>query len=138
TMPEWIQLIGSAWVYVRPGQPPISYHPIPPYSLEVTVEDRGHPIMAGVPSSFFLAKDELWQNLREAPNGGTGGVLASARDERTVDGQIQVTTGPVAYALQRGQGRVFNTHLGHSPSTFRNPDFQKIMVQSAEWVAGLR
>jgi type 1 glutamine amidotransferase len=135
TMPKWIELIGTAWVYARPGQPPISHHPEPPQSIEVTVEDTRHPIMAGIPREFNLQVDELYQGLREAAHGDTGHLVASGTDTRPVGGVMRSITEPAAFALERGKGRVFNMHLGHSVSAQGDPNFQRIIAQSVRWVA---
>lgn len=135
TMPEWIELIGTAWVYGRDDQHPISHHPEPPLSIQVAVEDTRHPIMAGIPREFKLQKDELFQGLREPPHGDTGHVIASGTDTRPVGGTMVSITEPVAFTLDRGKGRVFNMHLGHSVSTQGDPHFQRIIAQSIKWVA---
>ena len=44
---------------------------------------------------------------------GPGRILMTAKDEREEGGQTKVTTGPVAFALERRKGRVFHTYLGH-------------------------
>lgn len=136
TMADWIQLIGSAWVYARPGQPPISHHPEPALAITVTVDDTGHPIVAGVPLKFQLETDELFQGLREGPNGDTGHVVASGTDTRKENGQVGSITEPVAFALTRGKGRAFHMHLGHGISTYSNSNFQRIIAQGTMWVAG--
>ena len=40
---------------------------------------------------------------------------------------------PVAWARQIGQGRLFFTNLGHTPSTWDDPRFRKQVVEAVKW-----
>lgn len=130
----WLELIGSVWFYAPETNHARSFHPEPPRQVRIEVEDSGHPIMAGLPASFVLAREELYQNLLQAPFGNTGHVLASGTDERLDAPE------PVALALptdpETPEGRVFHLTLGHFVSTYENPDFQRMIVQGVRWVTG--
>lgn len=43
---------------------------------------------------------------------------------------------PVAWVKSIGQGRLFYTNLGHTPSTWRDPRFQSQITQAVLWAAG--
>jgi type 1 glutamine amidotransferase len=43
---------------------------------------------------------------------------------------------PNAWARQIGQGRLFFTNLGHTPSTWNDPRFRHQIVEAALWTAG--
>jgi len=43
---------------------------------------------------------------------------------------------PVAWARQIGQGRLFFTNLGHTPSTWDDPRFRKQIVEAVNWTGG--
>lgn len=123
---DWKDLIGSVWIY-GPGK---STHPEPAAPIRIRVTDSGHPIMAGLPSEFMLAKEELYQQMGIGST-GPGMALAEGTDER--DGVV--TTEPVAFVLERGRGRVFHMYLGHFISTHLDGRFQKMITQGIEWAA---
>jgi uncharacterized protein len=131
---EWKELIGSVWVYAPEGDPRRSHHPEPPGPLTIRVENPRHPIMAGVPSEFRLAKEELYQNMLVADS-GRGEAIATGMDARNATGGTEVTAEPVAFALERGRGRVFHLYLGHFISTHSDWRFQKMVTQGVEWAA---
>jgi type 1 glutamine amidotransferase len=124
--PEWLALVGSVWVY---GPPPAgSSHPEPAKAITVRVTAPSHPIMASLPSEFTLQREELYQNMGQGPD-GPGQPLAVGYDAR------QAAPQPVAFALERGKGRVFNLYLGHFVSTHSDWRFQKLLTQGLEWAA---
>jgi type 1 glutamine amidotransferase len=131
---EWRELVGSVWVYAPPGDPQGSFHPEPPLLITVTLDEPTHPILAGIPSEFTFAKEELYQNMAPASD-GPGLCLATGRDVRMENEQKKESKAPVAYALERGNGRVFNMYLGHYVSTHVDWRFQKMITQAVEWAA---
>lgn len=42
---------------------------------------------------------------------------------------------PIAWARQIGQGRLFFTNLGHTPSTWDDPRFRRQIVEAVKWTA---
>lgn len=97
----------------------------PPYQmLRVQTKDDAHPITDGVKA--FDIQDELYIMEPLVP------------DERHVflecslDGVVQ----PVAWTRNVGQGRLVYHALGHSESSFSNPSFMKLMVNSLHWAGG--
>jgi len=134
-LPGWVHLVGSVFLYAAP--PFGSHHP-DVQSIEVTVEDTRHPIVDGVPETFTLEGDELYMNMREAPYGDTGRLLATGTvREQGSNGNLHTWTEPIAFTLERGRGRVTHIYPGHSVSTHINPHFQRIICQSVEWAAAL-
>jgi type 1 glutamine amidotransferase len=43
---------------------------------------------------------------------------------------------PIAWARQIGQGRLFFTNLGHTPSTWDDPRFRAQIVEAVKWTGG--
>ncbi|TCS14513.1 ThuA domain-containing protein [Caulobacter sp. BK020] len=43
---------------------------------------------------------------------------------------------PIAWARQIGQGRLFFTNLGHTPSTWDDPRFRRQIVEAVNWTGG--
>jgi type 1 glutamine amidotransferase len=121
---DWRNLIGSAFVYG------ISGHPVPK-EIKVRLADPAHPIVAGIPAEFTIQEDELYQNMSIA-QGGAGCPLAHGT---TLDDAGNPVTEPVAFTLERGQGRVFHMYLGHFISVHRDWRFQQMITQGVKWVA---
>ncbi len=95
-----------------------------PAGLEFAVhlEDRAHPVTAGLDD--FTVNDEIYMSAWDPEIH----VLASATwAERSH---------PMAWTKSYGQGRVFYTTLGHGPSTFQNPQVQKMLANAVRWAAG--
>jgi type 1 glutamine amidotransferase len=125
---DWKNLIGSIWVYG------MSEHPEPPRAVTVKIKDAHHPVTAGMPAEFTLAKEELYSfEAMAKADGGPGRVLAEGS---TYDSKAGLNkTDPVAFALERGGGRVLNVYLGHFISSYRDWRFQKLLTQGVEWAA---
>ena len=120
-------MIGSAFVYSEHGNG--SSIPKPPSELTVYATDPSHPIMNGVDEEFAL-KEEFFQLMRPARNGDIGHEIAAAEDPRESQRE------PVAIVLERGDGRVFHLYLGHFLNTHFDTNYQKMLIQGVEWVAG--
>lgn len=90
-------------------------------NVVVQMEQPRHPTMQAVPS--FQITDAPIQSESHLPAGAQ--VLARQRN-----GQ------PLAWAQQVGKGRIFVTALGHAPSAWNHPAFQKMVVNAVYWCAG--
>jgi hypothetical protein len=128
----WLDLIGSAWVYDEGVYGPFksTHPPAGPVTVQVTAPQ--HPIMAGLPSEFTFAAEELYQIMAPSEVYGPGTELARGSQVT----EIGVAVEPVAFAFGRGRGRVFNLYPGHFVSTHRDWRFQKMVTQGLEWAAG--
>lgn len=98
----------------------------------VKTRDSSHPIMAGLPSEWMHAADELYVRMRGSAE--RLHVLASARAPKTGHHE------PVVWWTQFGKGRVVTTSMGH----YQRPahytallcvGFQTIFARSCEWAA---
>ena len=125
--PEWLDLVGSVFVSGISGHPPLA-------PVQIRLDRPDHPILAGIPREFVFQEDELYQRMQVSAN-GPGDRLATGT---TPDGHGGTAEEPVAFVLQRGQGRVFNLYPGHSISTHRDWRFQQMITQGVEWVSGRR
>ncbi|WP_233216457.1 ThuA domain-containing protein [Blastopirellula marina] len=86
-----------------------------------------HPILTGLPRATFQQQGSLYK---------TSPLLVGTRVLLTgkIGGQ---PTEPVAWTFQRSDGgRSFFTSLGH-PTDFANPSFQRMLLNSVYWAAGL-
>lgn len=100
----------------------------------------------------FMLDDEYYrwratQGLRgiNLPRNLPGTKVLLSLDETSVDKDIQ--KGPLAYAHHqpiawkktfRGGGRVYYNNMGHSDSTWSEPEFRTSLVKGVSWVTGKR
>ncbi len=85
---------------------------------------REHPVLAGVPADWTLAKDELYLNLSFSAT-----PLLLSRDE---DGTEHVT----AWLAMAGGAPLFGTTLGHSDATIEDPVYQRLLANAVLLVTG--
>ncbi len=97
----------------------------------VVTRDSKHPIMAGLPSSWLHASDELYDRLRGPAENMT--VLATAYADKGQGGSGEHE--PMLMAIDYGKGRVFHTTLGHSPEAMQCVGFIVTLERGAEWAA---
>jgi len=121
--PEFVELAGRIWF----GDvcPPDRGQHDPFRTFEVVIADREHPITKTMEN--FEVPDELYTCLTgETPIH----VIATARSSR--DGKDY----PMAFVLEIGKGRVFQTVLGHDTRCYETPGVQTLMQRACLWTAG--
>ena len=132
TWPEYHEITGGGWITGT------SYHP--PYGeFTVNVSNPGHPGVQGV--SDFSTNDELYMGL--AHREGNEVFLTGASEEGTwpwgperAPTFMAGGTYPLAWTRTYGAGKVFVLLLGHDGRSFETPEFQRIVLNGVEWVAG--
>ncbi len=116
--PEFADLVGRVWD-PRKGHDPRR-------AFAVRIVGAAHPITRDMKD--FEADDELYWCLKgDRPVD----VLAVARS--TVTGRDE----PIAFAFERGKGRVFQTLLGHDARAIERPGAAELLLQGCLWSAGL-
>jgi type 1 glutamine amidotransferase len=88
------------------------------------IEDKEHPITK--PMADFEIQDETYQNAYHPEFK----LHSLGRIDRGPEQQSMV------WVQECGQGRVFNTTLGHGQAAFDNPQFQRFVVRGLYWAAG--
>jgi type 1 glutamine amidotransferase len=88
------------------------------------IEDKQHPITAGM--GDFEIQDETYQSEYHPEFK----LHSLGRIDRGNEQQSMI------WAQDYGQGRVFNTTLGHDGSTWKNPQFERLLVRGLYWAAG--
>jgi type 1 glutamine amidotransferase len=131
---EYEKMCGGNW---RPN----NGHHSARHDFTVTVQDREHPIMRGLKTTFAQASDELYANLKWQPAGAFH-VLATAWDDHSLyrQGEKQPLPGagaaePMLWTVNYGQGRVFVTALGHDTAAMKNAGFGVTLARGTEWAA---
>ena len=101
----------------------------------MTVEDRQHPVMAGVSPKFIVREDE-WYTYDRSPRPNVH-VLASV-DESTYTPMSRIRMGdhPVVWTNPRKAARNVYFQIGHSASLFDNAEFVRMFTNALCW--GLR
>jgi len=101
----------------------------------VNVEDKSHPAMKGLPSSFTIDREEFYTYDKDPrPNVH---VLASV-DENTYkpDSKIKMGDHPVVWTNEHIKARNIYIFMGHRPEHFQNPAYTQLFHNSILWAAG--
>jgi len=93
-------------------------------SFMLRIEDKKHPVTATL--GDFEIQDETYQNAYHPKFK----LHSLARMDRGNEQQS------MAWVQDYGQGRAFNTTLGHDGAAWKNPEFQRLVVRGLYWAAG--
>ena len=101
---------------------------------EVTVEDKTHPVMQGVPAKFKVLHEE-WYTYDKSPRPNVR-VLASV-DEDTYEPNTEIRMGdhPVVWTNEHVKARNVYIFMGHHGDLFENPAFTTLLKNSIFWAA---
>jgi len=91
----------------------------------VHVTDQSSPITAGIKD--FETSDELYFNQK-----GEEPIVPLL----TAKSNVTQKNEPLAWVYNYGQGKIFQTLLGHNASSFQAPEMKKMLWNAAIWVAG--
>jgi putative heme-binding domain-containing protein len=95
--------------------------------FEVTVDEPGHPIMAGVPATFQIS-DELYHFQKDA-EGPSIQVLATGKNSSSGK------TYPVVWIVSHPKARIVSCTLGHDGAAHEHPAYQAILRNAVKWAA---
>ncbi len=126
--PRWYMKDGKLVSDTTPGKAGAHGARLP---FQITVRDREHPIMKGLPPVWMHAPDELYGTLRGPGENMT--ILATAHSDPQNKG-----TGndePMLMVLKFGKGRVFHTTLGHDAVALSGVGFITTFQRGTEWAA---
>jgi type 1 glutamine amidotransferase len=113
-MRQWPQILGGHWVRGT------SMHP-PQDEFVATLTDTGHPITRGL--ADFTVLDERYSYLATEP-GST--VL--------YEHELECITHPLAWAHQRGSGRVVYDAFGHDVQSYAAPGRIRLLEREVRWL----
>ena len=122
--PEFIQIVGGQYhthpVMVNGDTLKASYeHDV---SIPVKVENKKHPVTRGI--SDFEIVDEVY-----------GGVEILPQVKPLLSTTHPKSMRYLAWINHYGNSDVIYIQLGHGPSGYSNPNFQKLIQQAIEWSA---
>ena len=114
--PEYHDVTGGGWITGSSTDRPYG-------EFQVNVSKVDHPCADGL--SGFATHDELYMKLGWKPGNE---VFLTAE----LDGEVH----PLAWTRSYGNGRVFNTTLGHDGLSFQTPEFQRLVLNGVAWATG--
>ncbi len=117
--PEFVQLAGRVW------DPKLRGHD-PHGKFRVEIADADHPITKGLEP--FDTTDELYTCL-------TGDTKIHVVMKAT--SKVDKKDYPMAFVLDYGKGRVFQTVLGHDEVAYGSPGVGDLLRRACAWAAGL-
>jgi hypothetical protein len=101
----------------------------------VRLESKDHPVMAGVPSSFIIEKDE-WYIYNKSPRPSVQ-VLANVDEESySPSSRIRMGDHPVIWTNTQYKARNVYIFMGHDPGLFSNNNYTTIFRNAIFWAAG--
>jgi uncharacterized protein len=105
-------------------------------TFEVSVRDSEHPATRNLPQSWKWHDEVyLFRELRQDAR-----ILLELSPDQldmTADGARIPDCGlPLAWCHSEGEGRVFQTALGHFPSAWESPVYLNFLAGGLEWVLG--
>lgn len=115
--PDWTEMkkiTGGGWVLGESWHPPFGW-------FEVTVDKPQHPLAKGV--SSFWTYDECYCGLDIQP-----GI------DVFMHGVVEGEDKPLGWSHKYGDGKVANIALGHAGSSQLHPNFQRLILNSVEYV----
>jgi len=101
---------------------------------DVKVEDQRHPVMKGVPSSFWIKTEEFY-TYDKSPRPNVH-VIASV-DENSYIPKSDVKMGdhPVIWSNEHVKARNVYIFMGHSPNLFQNDAYKKLFSNAIFWAS---
>jgi type 1 glutamine amidotransferase len=95
----------------------------------VTVEDRSHPVVAGLAGTLRLV-DEFY-TFRQNPRPSVHVLLSLDASSVGAEGDF-----PLSWTQTIGRGRSYYNALGHFDGTWRDASFQSQLLNGLRWAAG--
>ena len=144
---EWNQMMGMGWrgngygdrltvddagevVRTPKGKGPGGGHG-PAHPFEMTVRDKDHAVMKGMPAKWMHVKDELYHGMRGPAKDIH--ILATAFSDKKKGGTG--TNEPMVWTVPVGKGRVLVSLLGHDGGSISAPGAAVVLTRGVEWAA---
>lgn len=101
----------------------------------VTVEDKNHPVMRGVPPTFVVEREE-WYTYNKSPRPNVRVLARVQEDTYTPATTLKMGDHPVIWTNERVKARNIYIFMGHQPDHFKNPAYTTLFKNSIFWAAG--
>ena len=100
----------------------------------VQLEDKRHPCLIGVPSSFMVEKEE-WYVYNRSPRPNVHVLAAVDESTYSPDSNIKMGDHPVIWSNERVKARNVYIFMGHHPDLFKNQAFKTIFRNAIRWAS---
>lgn len=116
-------------------------HPMNPQfqDARVVVEDRAHPIAAGLPAEWTMSDE--WYSFKDSPRQSGANVVLTL-DEKTykpvgmANQDLRMGSDhPLAWSKCVGKGRAFYSAIGHRAESYAQPQNFQLLESALEWAA---
>jgi uncharacterized protein len=104
-------------------------------SAKINVEDKTHPCMKGVPSSFTIQKDEFY-TYNKSPRPNVHVIASVDESSYTPSSTIKMGDHPVIWTNKSFKARNLYIFMGHSPDLFENKAYTQLFRNAIFWTAG--
>ncbi|HWD86723.1 MAG TPA: ThuA domain-containing protein [Mucilaginibacter sp.] len=102
---------------------------------QVNVEDKDHPVMKGVPSSFIIKKEEFY-TYDKSPRPNVHVIASVDENSYAPNSDIKMGDHPVIWSNKQVKARNVYIFMGHSPELFDNDAYKRIFSNAIFWAAG--
>ena len=101
----------------------------------VSVEDKNHPVMKGVPPTFVIEREE-WYTYDKSPRPNVHVLATVSEDSYTPSTTIKMGGDhPVVWTNEHMKARNIYIFMGHQPDHFKNPAYTTLFKNSIFWAA---
>jgi type 1 glutamine amidotransferase len=101
----------------------------------VNIEDKQHPVMKAVPTSFKINKEE-WYTYNKSPRPNVRVLASVDENSYTPDTKIKMGDHPVVWTNEQVKARNVYIFMGHSPELFDNEAYKTLFRNAIFWAAG--
>lgn len=101
----------------------------------VNVEDRKHPVMRGVPTSFPVMTEE-WYTYDKSPRPNVHVIASVDESSYQPDSKVKMGDHPVVWTNPSVKARNVYIFMGHSPDLFDNEAYKQLFRNAIFWAAG--
>ncbi|MGZ3926516.1 MAG: ThuA domain-containing protein, partial [Mucilaginibacter sp.] len=100
----------------------------------VNIEDKQHPVMKGLSSSFIIKKDE-WYTYDKSPRPNVHVIASVDENSYVPNSDVKMGDHPVIWTNDHVKARNVYIFMGHSPDLFENEAYKKLFCNAIFWAA---
>ena len=100
----------------------------------VNVEDKQHPVMKGVPPSFWIKTEEFY-TYDKSPRPNVHVIASVDENSYIPKSDIKMGDHPVIWSNEHVKARNVYIFMGHSPDLFDNDAYKKLFTNAIFWAS---